>query len=245
VKLLSFLLLVLLFATALRADDTLVHARRAQALLGPDVWSRVIRIENTAARSRYPRTVHALVFELAGILWIYADTDGTQSLSLHRGRLAEEKADLAPLLHEIDPGFTMWRELPAADAREFAVAKSLPNGCFIECVAVLRERLALDGDVTQPQLLSYYISTPQGLVGHTVLTYQTRGRLEVIDAQRSKRPWSLSGAVATDALALARAAQDQPVVTARLLPVDLPANSTAARAVVATYPGGHAGLLLR
>ena len=71
-----------------RAD--LTNARSAQAILGADVWSQVIRIENTGSTKKYPRTVHALVFEVAGILWFYQDGEGTQSFSLHRGRLEAE-----------------------------------------------------------------------------------------------------------------------------------------------------------
>ena len=89
-----------------RAD--LTNARSAQAILGADVWSQVIRIENTGSTKKYPRTVHALVFEVAGILWFYQDGEGTQSFSLHRGRLEAEKADFAPLLADIHPGFTRW-----------------------------------------------------------------------------------------------------------------------------------------
>ena len=47
----------------------LASARQAQVLLGSEVWSQVIRIENTGSTVRHPRVVHALVFELAGILW--------------------------------------------------------------------------------------------------------------------------------------------------------------------------------
>ena len=70
-------LLPLLAFTAVLRGDPLDHAQRARAMLGAGIWSRVIRIENVSAGSRYPATVYALVFELSGILWFYTDIDGT------------------------------------------------------------------------------------------------------------------------------------------------------------------------
>ena len=91
-----------------------------------------------------PRVLHALVFEFSGILWFYTDTDGTQSLSLRKGRLDEDKADLGPLLRDIEPGFTRWRALPEESKRaDVTTAEELPNGCFIESVAAGVERLIL------------------------------------------------------------------------------------------------------
>ena len=60
-----WVVLVVGAALARGADFSLEAARRAQVALGPDVWSQVIRIENEARVSRYPRELHALV--LAGI----------------------------------------------------------------------------------------------------------------------------------------------------------------------------------
>src|SRR5256885_1866204 len=90
------------------ADSSLAAAQRAQAELGPEVWSEVIRVENPARGSAYPRTFHALVFELADILWFYTAIDGTQSLSLRRGQAAADKANLTPLLRAIERGFARW-----------------------------------------------------------------------------------------------------------------------------------------
>ena len=210
---------MLLGAAALRADDSLVHARRAQALLGPGVWSQVIRIENDAHPSRYPRTLHALVFELEGVLWFYTDTDGTQSFSLHRGRLAEEKADFRPLLRDIEPGFARWRVVPGGPGEEHG---EVPNGCFIESVAAWRARLAQGGETAQPQLLSFYVDTWEGRIGHTVLTYTTRKDQEVIDPEGPAAPRHFSAALAGDPLALARAVRGGGVTNARLLPLDVP-----------------------
>ena len=45
--------------------------------------------------------LHALVFELAGMLWFYTAEDGTQSFSLRIDRLDAEKADFGPMLRDI------------------------------------------------------------------------------------------------------------------------------------------------
>jgi hypothetical protein len=100
----------------------------AQTRLGTEVWSQVIRIENKTPAKGFPKVVHALVFELADILWFYDVAHGTQSFSMHKGRLAEEKADFAPLLRDIHAGFGRWTvvaERPGADARTHCPAQRL------------------------------------------------------------------------------------------------------------------------
>jgi hypothetical protein len=221
VQFLPRILLVLLLAATLRAGDPLAHARQAQAMLGPETWTQIIRVENTARFGRYPRIVFALVFELADILWFYTDADGTQSFSLHQGRLAEEKADFGPLLRDIDPGFAHWsvvtNDVPAT-------AKSggeLPNGCLIKSVAALRSRLARGGAVARPSLLSFYVDTPGGRRGHTVLTYEAGGHLEVIDPEQPTRIQRFATALEGDALALARTLSGNRIVAARWVPMGL------------------------
>lgn len=218
-----FLLGFFLLAGELRAGNALEHARRAQALLGPGVWSQVIRVENIAVSSVYPRVLHALVFELAGLLWFYTDTDGTQSISLRAGRLVEEKADFGPLLRDIEPGFKRWSVVPDATGAVESERGTLPNGCFIASVAALRQRLAQGGTAGHARLLSYYVDTPAGLRGHTVLTCETRGQLEVIDPERPKRPRFFPGTLAADALGLARTMAGGRVSQARWVPVEFPA----------------------
>lgn len=213
------LLIFALLYAALRADGTLAAARHAQALLGPDTWSRLIAIENTSAESRYPRALHALVFELAGILWVYTAIDGTQSFSLHVGRLEEEKADFGPLLREIDPGFRRWREVsgkPLAAKRDVA----LPNGCFVESIVALRERLASGERVRNPRLLSYFVPTPNGAVGHTVLVYEGAKRIAVLDSAQPERQIRLPFTAGVSPLALARAIEGPEVLRARELKLD-------------------------
>jgi hypothetical protein len=214
---------VTVFVAALRADTSLANARRAQALLGPDIWSQVIRIENTGSTNHYPATVHALVFELADILWFYSDLDGTQSFSLHKGRLAQEKADFAPLLRAISPGFYRWSVI-GGDAPIPGGNGVLLNGCFIESAVALRDRLRRGGEAMRPRLLSYYVELKDGSRhGHTVLAYETGGRVEVIDSSAAAKPVNFPALVAGDPLMLARAMRGRDVTNARYLPVDWPA----------------------
>jgi hypothetical protein len=226
-------LVSLLFATSLVAASSLEHARRAQALLGPQVWSQVITVRNSARQSPYPRVVHALVFELVGILWFYTDVNGTQSFSLHRGRLAEEKKDFGPLLRDIEPGFerwvpvargaasvSEWPRTPLADARSHVAlpatfSEPLPNGCFIESVAALRQRLNRGLAVEDPRLLSFYVPNSAGKMGHTVLAYESGGSVEVVDPSQPGQPLIFPPATAREPLALARALEGSAVVKAR------------------------------
>jgi hypothetical protein len=183
---------------------SLTNARRAQALLGADVWSQVVRVENTGSTGRYGRTVHALVFELAGILWFYTDADGTQSFSTFRGRLEADKADFGPLLKEIHPGFVRWSAVPSEAAVGSAEPGELRNGCFVESVANLRRCLALGGVLSRPQLLSYYTAGVR-IAGHTVLTFETSEGLKVIDPVNPGRPITYPRESVGSAEALAKA----------------------------------------
>lgn len=212
-------LLLLFFAPILRADRSLDHSRLARELLGPETWARVIRIENEGRSRRYPRIVHALVFELAGVLWFYTDTDGTQSFSLHRSRLEAEKADFAPLLRDIDPGFVRWTVVPAEPAPA-SLGQRLPNGCFIESVAALRHELATGATVQRPRLLSFYPPPAEGVAGHTVLVFEAGGRTCVIDATPPVRTHRFPARLAGEPLELARLLGGSRVATARWVPID-------------------------
>lgn len=224
-------LAVLLFAiAALRADDSLAQARRAQMMLGSETWSQLIRVENRAAESRYPRVVHALVFELAGVLWFYTDTDGTQSFSLHRGRLAQEKADFAPLLRDIEPGFARWSIVSEANANlavQRAADEPLRNGCFIESLAALRARLLTGAPTSNPRLLSYYVPTAARRQGHTVLAFDGAQGVEILDPAQPKLRFVVPQERGGDALALARAFDGADVARARELPLGKIARSVA------------------
>lgn len=220
-RLRAFVLLLLFFAPCLRADLSLDQARKAQSLLGPDTWSRIVRVENDARPSRYPRRLHALVFELAGILWFYTPADGTQSFSLHVGRLAEEKADFGPLLRDIEPGFKWWSVVPREQWPEVKARPELKNGCFIESIAELRERVARGERMERPRLLSYYAQTAGGAKGHTVLTYGIGDHVHVFDPGAPDVRLVFAKAFGPDPLALARAVEGPGVVKARYVTIDL------------------------
>ena len=207
---------------------SLTNARRAQALLGADVWSQIIRVENTGSTERYGRTVHALVFELVGILWFYTDADGTQSFSTFRGRLEADKTDFGPLLKEIHPGFGRWSEVPSDASVGPAEPGELHNGCFIESVANLRRCLAVGGALSRPQLLSYYTAGAR-MAGHTVLTFETPEGLKVIDPVCPGRPIFYPRESAGSAQALAKALVGRVVKRAVWVPLGDFAATLAAR----------------
>jgi hypothetical protein len=205
----------------LRADPSHGHALRAQAILEPDIWSQVVEIENEAPRSRYPRKLYALVFEFAGILWFYTHMEGTQSFSLHVGNLDREKADYAPLLRAIEPGFVRWRVVPAGPRSAASRRPSPRNACFIESIAALRERLGAGEPLRNPRLLSYYVDTRQGRRGHTVLAYERGGSVELIDPSRRGSTFRFSLELGADPLELARAFNGRAVVQARVLAIEV------------------------
>lgn len=205
-----------IIAAGLHASDGLGDARRARSLLGPDAWSQVIEVDNRTRGRRFPAEVYALVFEFEHILWFYTDTDGTQSLSQYAGRTAQDKADLGPLLKAVDPGFVAWKIVPDGPAPAQGRPK---NGCVIECIALLRRRILLGAAIARPKLLFYYVRTPAGLHGHTVLAFETGGAFTIIDPQFPRSPWRVprSGVDGPGALA---GAMRNDIAKARWLPVD-------------------------
>jgi hypothetical protein len=219
-------LLVLLFSGSL-ATASVDTARQARAELGLGVWARVLQIENANPRSHYPATVYATVFEFAGLLWFYTDTDGTQSFSLHRGQLDQEKADFLPLLRDVEPGFTRFEVVSDAGSQPAAARKQLPNGCFIDSVAALQSRLARGERVKGAALLSYYIENAGRLRGHTVLACAMPTGLVVIDSAQGSTPVPVwQGSLASEPLKIARAVAPHGVVRANWVPVPLVALGT-------------------
>lgn len=208
------------------ADESLLHTRRAQALLGPEVWSQIIRIENGGRPSQYPRSLHALIFELEGILWFYTPVDGTQSFSLAYGRLEEEKRDFTLLLRDIDPGFGRWRVVgPDEKPRRGRTRRSereekLPNGCFIESVVALRALSAGDATLAAPRLLSYYIGGQKRLKGHTVLVCASAESVIVFDPDRPGEVLRFPVALGLEPRKLARALEGSEVDRVRVLPLE-------------------------
>ncbi len=216
-------------AVASAVDPSLRAAQRAQALLGDSVWSRVVRIENTARSGRYPRDFHALVFEFEHLLWFYTPHDGTQSFSLHRGRLDAEKADFTALMRDIEPGFRRWRPVPPADGPVPAATgeADLPNGCFVESVLAFRGLHGRGAPMGRPRLLSYYGRSKSGRLAHTVLVYEAGGRTLVVDPDRPGAPDAYARAQVSTPLALARAHHGPEVEAARELPIEAAAAAPA------------------
>lgn len=173
-------------------------------MIGEETWSRIVEVENTNAESVYPSSLHALVFELGGILWFYTDTDGTQSFSLHKNNVSAEKDDFAPLLRAVEPGFSKHvivaeDELAALPTPE---ETPLPNGCFIESYAALRERVARGELILGARLMSFYAAGRRA--GHTVLTYETPRGVFVLDPVAASKPKRIERKKADDPLAIAR-----------------------------------------
>jgi hypothetical protein len=170
-------------AAGLSVDSSLPAVRHAQHLLEARSWTQVVRIDNASAASPYPRVVYALIFQLDSVLWFYTPKDGTQSLSLYKAQAEKDKANLGPLLLAIDPGFTRWSRLPDSDEAP-ADGLRLQNGCFIESMVLLFRELEKGSPIENPMLLSYYVSRPGGIRGHTVLQFTSGGRVHVIDPDR-------------------------------------------------------------
>ena len=220
-RILSLAALWVLGVTVVLAGERtdLTNARRAQAVLGADVWSQVIRIENSGSTQKYARTVHALVFEVAGILWLYHDSEGSQSFSLHRGRLEAEKADFAPLLADIHAGFTRWSVMTTTEPVAVGAPGTLLNGCFVESIANLRHRVIGGGVANRPKLLSYFYGSARIRPGHTVLTFETDDGVVVIDPVEPSRLRVFSNELAKSATALSTALLGRMVSKALFVPV--------------------------
>ncbi len=199
------------------SDSSLQNAYRAQHLLGPNIWTRVIRVRNAAPSSRYPAEVDAVIFQVADILWFYSDRDGTQSLSQYLHRSESDKGNLGPLLLGIDRGFVAWADappLPEALKHEGRI----PNGCFIESLALLRQRREHGAPAEDARLLSYYVRLPGGLHGHTVLQFRTADGWRVVDPHFPRRSLSIRPADPDDPVACARALRPE-IASARFLPL--------------------------
>lgn len=220
------------------ASTALDHARRAQAMLGGEVWSRVVRVENSSVWTAYPCTVYALVFELGGILWIYTAMDGTQSFSLETGKLAEDRKDFTPLLQAIESGFERYRVLPPSNRPVVTSdGERLPNGCFIESYAALRARMSSGEMLLYGRLLSIYADEGGIVKGHTVLFYQTPDGTFVLDPDAPAQPRWIAPELSADPMGIARTLYgDIAIVRARWVPTTLPNGALIAVAEAAARP---------
>ena len=213
---------MLAFTSAMQGDtqsDLSVHyARQASAMLGPTLWKRVLRIHNSSADGRYPPSLGAVVFEMGGILWFYTSTDGTQSLSLRRGHAWDDEQDFGPLLTHIDPGFSRWEYDPDGAGPD-EKGPVPPNACFIQSIALLRQSLSMGVSAGRARLLSYYVTYPTGMKGHTVLFLQSDVGSTVIDPLMQRRPLAIRSANPADATSVANCIR-RDVTLARWVPVD-------------------------
>jgi hypothetical protein len=208
-----------------RSTDGLADALAARALLGPYGWARVVRIESpgdrgSGVRTGYPATTYALIFELSGILWFYCDSDGTQSLSVNLGSVEADKLDPGPLLRRISPRFGAWRWADESGLVKPAGTARPPNDCLIECVAILEQRIAIGTELRSPRLLFYYVDTPTGCLGHTVLLYETTCGLTAVDPDRPDRSIRVPARTGPDAASIARFLRGAGVARARDLKLD-------------------------
>jgi hypothetical protein len=194
---------------------TLETAFQARATLGPDIWSRVLRIENDNAGrdSRYPAEFHGLVVAFEGILWLYTELDGTQSISLYAGRLEQDQADLGPLLRAIEPGLARFEDV--TDRQPFGiVAQPPPYHCFLLAVAHWQKLQHEANPPTRARLLAFYPARQRQ--GHMVLEYWRDGRRYVFDPAHPVKDRELSLRLAEDPLKVARSLfrpgdRDRPV----------------------------------
>lgn len=169
----ALLLLACLLAGGIGArGDSRESAFWGRALLGPETWSRVVRVENRAPTLRYPSDFYALVFEFEGMLWLYTESDGTQSLSQTPGRVSTDKIEYPALVRALHSGFGRVQDA-ASDEPMLVnlVDNRLPRGCFLFCLLNWRRLEAL-GAPHRGQLLTYYVAAPEGPRGHTILLYQ-------------------------------------------------------------------------
>jgi len=197
------LALGLLLVASLHAG-TRESAFQARALLGPDVWSRVLRLENEKAGrgSRYPAEFHGLVVAFEDRLWLYTEFDGTQTLSLYSGRLAADQADLGPLLRAVEPGLGRFEDV--TDRPPPTLPEGLPPfPCFLAAVTRWQQLQREPGPPTRARLLAYYPREERQ--GHMVLEYWRDGRRYVFDPEQPGADREMSPRLAEDPLKVAQA----------------------------------------
>jgi len=78
------------------------------------------------------------------------------------------------------------------------------NGCFIESITALQERLRAGERIERARLLSYYQDVYGSIVGHTVLTFETPEGAYLIDPQLGSRPTRIARTLHEDAGQVAR-----------------------------------------
>ncbi len=194
---------LLLVSVAYLRANSLESALQARAMLGPEMWSRVLRIENDqpGRHSRYPAEFHALVVAFEDILWLYTEFDGTQTLSRCAGRVEQDRANLAPLLQAIEPGLTRFEDV--TDALPVVVpAQPPPYGCFPAAVARWQQLRQETNPPERARLIAFYPERQRQ--GHVVLEYWRDGRRYVFDSNHPGADREISPRLAEDPLKVAR-----------------------------------------
>lgn len=198
-----FLLAWLVMVASVQAGS-LESAFQARAMLGAGVWSRVLRIENDRSPfdSRYPAVFHGLLVEFQGILWLYTEFDGTQSLSLYAGRSEADRANLAPLLQAVEPGLKRYEDV--TDRPPFGIlGRPPPFPCFPAAVARWQQLQAGGNPPARARLLAIY---PKGhRQGHMVLEYWRDGRRYVFDPEYPAKDREVPAKVGDEPLKVAQA----------------------------------------
>jgi hypothetical protein len=139
--------------------------------------------------------------EFQGILWLYTEFDGTQSLSRYAGRTEADRADLAPLLRAVEPG--LGRYTAVAGGPPFGtLALPPPYHCFLATVARWQRLQAEPNPPTRARLLAIY--PERARQGHMVLEYWRDGRRYVFDPEHPAKDQELSAKLAEDPLKVAR-----------------------------------------
>lgn len=176
-------LLLALSGSAALAQSSRASAYQAQRLLGGEIWSEVVEIENTAPSAAFPARFAATLFYFDRHLWFYTESEGTFRLSRLRRSLAGQKAKLPWLLKAAHDGFRAYSVLPSAAAGpvETPAAVGLAKGCFIESIYHLR-RLAAEGrSLESARLLQFYMKKGSRISGHTVLVYKAGDNRHFVD----------------------------------------------------------------
>ncbi len=161
-------------------------ACQAAAMLQAAGWAQVFEITNDRPDRHYPARFYATIFAFNDILWFYTPSEGTESLSIYEGQTEADRAELGPLLRQINPGFVAFRAVSHADlGRNADVLGSagaeqthwapLANGCFVESVHELLRLQAAGIMLTEARVLLFYVRQGLGLKGHAVLVYATAG----------------------------------------------------------------------
>lgn len=183
-----FLLALGVIPTVSRAHTTPGSALQAQEMLGEGVWSRVVKLTHDNAKSRYPETLYATVFEFDNVLWFYTST-GTQPIERSRNRVDQYRGDLLPLLRTLERKFNGLTFLaPSQELAENPTEiPSLKNGCVIESIYTM-EKLRTQGENLKRANLLLYSTTRNSRrgvsgnsVGHAVLVYETDEGFFVVD----------------------------------------------------------------